>query len=192
MCKESWQDSGIWSQIHQVKPIFVEPHLKKLFLESMEEYYAKIKDPRTKGAIFIGVCRGKVAEGLDFADMNGRAVIITGIPFPPWKDPKVELKMKYMDDLGGGSTGQEWYCLEASRAVNQAIGRIIRHKNDFGSILLCDCRFNNPKTKRQLSTWLQNHLTTNSYKSFGAVITSIAQFFIRQTVRFYKKKMSLK
>ena len=26
----------------------------------------------------MAVCRGKVAEGLDFADNNGRAVLITG------------------------------------------------------------------------------------------------------------------
>ena len=31
----------------------------------------------------------QVSEGLDFADMNGRAVIITGQPFPPRMDPRV-------------------------------------------------------------------------------------------------------
>lgn len=30
-----------------------------------------------------------MSEGLDFADINGRAVIITGIPFPPRMEPKV-------------------------------------------------------------------------------------------------------
>ena len=40
----------------------------------------------------MAVCRGKVAEGLDFADDNGRAVLITGLPYPPFKDARVELK----------------------------------------------------------------------------------------------------
>jgi len=31
----------------------------------------------------------QVSEGLDFIDANGRAVIITGIPYPPRMDPKV-------------------------------------------------------------------------------------------------------
>lgn len=36
--------------------------------------------------------RGKVSEGLDFADAAGRAVVITGIPFAPLADAKVMLK----------------------------------------------------------------------------------------------------
>jgi hypothetical protein len=36
----------------------------------------------------FAVCRGKVSEGLDFADANGRAVVITGLPFPNTKDPR--------------------------------------------------------------------------------------------------------
>ena len=31
----------------------------------------------------------QVSEGLDFADNNGRAVVITGLPYPPRMDPKV-------------------------------------------------------------------------------------------------------
>lgn len=31
----------------------------------------------------------QVSEGLDFADKAGRAVIVTGIPFALWNDPKV-------------------------------------------------------------------------------------------------------
>jgi hypothetical protein len=37
--------------------------------------------------------------------------------------------------------GEEWYVQQASRAVNQAVGRVIRHRNDYGAIILCDERF---------------------------------------------------
>jgi len=40
-----------------------------------------------------------VSEGLDFSDCNGRAVVITGLPFPPIMDPKVTLKMKFLDEV---------------------------------------------------------------------------------------------
>lgn len=38
-----------------------------------------------------------MSEGLDFADGNGRAVVITGLPYPPYKDPRVVLKRQYLD-----------------------------------------------------------------------------------------------
>jgi regulator of telomere elongation helicase 1 len=62
----------------------------------MPDYYAAVKEGR--GACFMAVCRGKVAEGLDFADENGRAVLITGLPYPPLKDPRVELKRAFLDE----------------------------------------------------------------------------------------------
>lgn len=33
------------------------------------------------GALFLAVCRGKVSEGLDFADNNARAVITVSIMY---------------------------------------------------------------------------------------------------------------
>lgn len=41
----------------------------------------------------------QVSEGLDFADENGRAVVITGLPYPPYMDPKVVLKMQFLDEV---------------------------------------------------------------------------------------------
>lgn len=38
-------------------------------------------------------------------------------------------------------SGDAWYVQQAIRAVNQAMGRVIRHKGDFGAIILCDERF---------------------------------------------------
>lgn len=38
--------------------------------------------------MFFAVCRGKVSEGLDFADSAGRAVVLTGIPYAMARDPK--------------------------------------------------------------------------------------------------------
>ena len=41
----------------------------------------------------------QVSEGLDFSDNNGRAVIVTGLPYPPRMDPKVMLKMQFLDEM---------------------------------------------------------------------------------------------
>jgi hypothetical protein len=74
---------------------------------------------------------------------------------------------------GKSINGQDWYNQSAVRAVNQvsesmsitlplaervvhqAIGRVIRHKNDWGAIMLLDDRFINEKHKCQLSRWVR-------------------------------------
>lgn len=38
-------------------------------------------------------------------------------------------------------SGDQWYSQQALRAVNQGIGRVIRHRRDYGAIILCDDRF---------------------------------------------------
>lgn len=45
-------------------------------------------------------------------------------------------------------SGHEWYRQQAFRAVNQAIGRVIRHRHDYGAIFLCDHRCGSPQLAR--------------------------------------------
>lgn len=176
--QEVWQQSGLWTSINDVKPIFTEPKRKDEFDTCMQDYYSAVNVSR--GAIFMAVLRGKVSEGLDFKDQNGRAVIVIGLPFPPYLDPRVVLKKEYLqvnrNALNQLQSGQDWYNMEATRAVNQAIGRVIRHKDDYGAILLCDQRFNN--YKQGLSRWIQSHIKApNGPFKFGPVINELNQFF---------------
>uniref|UniRef100_A0A5F8HH63 Regulator of telomere elongation helicase 1 n=1 Tax=Monodelphis domestica TaxID=13616 RepID=A0A5F8HH63_MONDO len=151
------------------------------FARKMEELKAIFVEPRSKGG-FTEVCNMNQCEGLDFADMNGRGVIITGLPFPPRMDPRVILKMQFLDEMRGKSgaggqylTGHEWYRQQASRAVNQAIGRVIRHRQDFGAIFLCDHRFTNSDARAQLPSWVRPYVKV--YDNFGHIIRDAAQFF---------------
>ncbi|EDV23136.1 uncharacterized protein TRIADDRAFT_27892 [Trichoplax adhaerens] len=179
-CIEHWQSSGIWDRICQHKSLHIEPQHKSEFNRVMDEYYSSVRDENCSGAIFLGVCRGKVSEGVDFADINGRAVIITGLPFPPSKEAKVMLKMQYLDENIGfkehkSICGRDWYRQQASRAVNQAIGRVIRHRNDYGAIILCDERFNQKDSISQLPKWLKDYV--QAYGSFGLTQKSLKDFF---------------
>uniref|UniRef100_A0A4W3IMT6 Regulator of telomere elongation helicase 1 n=1 Tax=Callorhinchus milii TaxID=7868 RepID=A0A4W3IMT6_CALMI len=140
-------------------------------------YYDKVNDPKSNGACFYAVCRGKISEGLDFADINGRGVMVTGLPFPPRMDPRVVLKMQFLDEMRAKRylSGQQWYRQQASRAVNQAIGRVIRHRDDYGAIFLCDHRFMGTEVRSQLPSWVRPHVKV--YENFGHVIRDAAQFF---------------
>ena len=66
-----------------------EPHL---FAKTIEMYYNNIFEGEKKGAIMMGVCRGRMSEGLDFSDDAARLVIVVGIPYPMVADPKIVLK----------------------------------------------------------------------------------------------------
>jgi Rad3-related DNA helicase len=67
----------------------------------------------------MGVCRGKLSEGIDFSDDAARCVIMVGIPYPQMKDPNVIMKRHYLDSKQPYSNpGKQWYNREASRSVN--------------------------------------------------------------------------
>uniref|UniRef100_A0A8C1WR91 Regulator of telomere elongation helicase 1 n=1 Tax=Cyprinus carpio TaxID=7962 RepID=A0A8C1WR91_CYPCA len=150
------------------------------FWRVIDGYYDKVNDPNSNGGSFFAVCRGKASEGLDFADTYGRGVVITGLPFPPRMDPRVVLKMQYLDEMcknkiSGYLSGQEWYRQQASRAVNQAIGRVIRHREDYGAIFLCDHRFKGTEARNQLPSWVRPYVKI--YDGFGTMVRDAAQFF---------------
>lgn len=42
------------------------------------------------------------------------------------------------------------------RAVNQSIGRAIRHKDDYATVILLDKRFNQSRIKQKLPQWIQD------------------------------------
>nr|XP_056700889.1 regulator of telomere elongation helicase 1 [Euleptes europaea] len=178
---EYWREHDFAGKIEAVKPVFVEPRNKGTFTEVMDAYYEKAVCPKSNGAVFLAVCRGKASEGLDFADKNGRGVIITGLPFPPRMDPRVMLKMQFLDEMKcknadrQGLSGNTWYKQQASRAVNQAIGRVIRHRQDYGAIFLCDHRFSNTDARAQLPSWVRPYAKT--YDNFGHLVREVSQFF---------------
>nr|XP_051685061.1 regulator of telomere elongation helicase 1 isoform X1 [Oryctolagus cuniculus] len=179
---EFWRARDLARKMEALKPLFVEPRSKDSFTEVINAYYKQVASGGPGGAAFLAVCRGKASEGLDFSDTNGRGVIVTGLPYPPRMDPRVVLKMQFLDEMKaqggpGGQflSGQEWYRLQASRAVNQAIGRVIRHRHDYGAVFLCDHRFAYADARAQLPSWVRPCVKV--YDSFGHVIRDVAQFF---------------
>ncbi|KAH8091146.1 ATP-dependent DNA helicase [Aureococcus anophagefferens] len=120
--------------------------------------------PGAPGALLLAVCRGKVSEGMDFADDRCRCVVVTGLPYAPARDRKVRGKRSFLDDKKrqnrDGLSGGAWYDQQAARAVNQALGRAIRHKGDFGAVLLCDERFASRGKRAMLSKWIDDSLKT--------------------------------
>ncbi|KAI4896648.1 hypothetical protein NFI96_029906, partial [Prochilodus magdalenae] len=181
--RDRWMNTGLWERLEERKTVIAEPRggAKSDFDELLQTYYEAIRQsgPRD-GALLIAVCRGKVSEGLDFTDDNARAVVTVGIPFPNIKDLQVvELKMKYNDQHSksrGLLPGGRWYEIQAYRALNQALGRCIRHRNDWGALILVDDRFRaNPnKYITGLSKWVRQ--LVKHHDNFSSAIQSLASF----------------
>lgn len=136
---------------------------KKCFSESKDSSEDLIKKYRKaalepKGALLFCVCRGKISEGIDFPNELCRSVVFIGIPFPNINDIVLKEKKNHYDKIsksesGNKLSGERWYQNLTFRSVNQAIGRVIRHIYDFGTIFLMDVRYNFPKYKNQLPKW---------------------------------------
>ncbi|XP_036612018.1 Fanconi anemia group J protein [Trichosurus vulpecula] len=180
--KERWIHTGLWHNLELVKTIITEPQGadKAAFDEVLQVYYDAIKCKGDRdGALLVAVFRGKVSEGLDFSDENARAVITIGIPFPNVRDLQVELKKKYNDQHSkqrGLLPGRQWYEIQAYRALNQALGRCIRHKNDWGALILVDDRFrSNPdRYVSGLSKWVRQQI--KHHETFESALESLAAF----------------
>lgn len=144
------------------KQVFIEHKYQEQFKDQFSQYKniidnIEIPEEDCTGAVMMGVCRGKLSEGIDFSDDAARCVIMVGIPYPQMNDPNVIMKKHYLDSQKPGS-GQLWYNQESCRSVNQSIGRVIRHINDYGIIVLADERFAWSANQKDLPGWVRQSL----------------------------------
>lgn len=125
------------------------------FEKALKRYRMRIV--MKKPALLLCVFRGKAAEGTDFRDEYARAVVTVGIPYPSVRDPQIALKKEY-NDKKGGFNGRMWYEAQAYRALNQALGRVVRHSADWGALYLLDCRFSEKRYQARLPQWVTANL----------------------------------
>ncbi|CDW84129.1 regulator of telomere elongation helicase 1 [Stylonychia lemnae] len=197
-CDELWENSNIKQQIEKFKRIFLEPKELINYKQTMDSYYKTIfnedQNESNNGAILMGVCRGRISEGLDFSDNAARCVIVVGIPYPLYTDPKVILKRNYLDKKLEEKrseymrlSGKDWYSQCGIRAVNQAIGRVIRHVQDYGSIILVDQRFGWGGIKNQISKWLRDRIL--HHDDCHQLIDNLSKFYLIMSKRGFKAKV---
>uniref|UniRef100_A0A1I7TAN3 DNA helicase n=1 Tax=Caenorhabditis tropicalis TaxID=1561998 RepID=A0A1I7TAN3_9PELO len=180
-------------QIEAKKKVLFEPRRSSELSGVMDDFDAAIFNPKKfgptiNGALMFAVFRGKVSEGIDFADDRARVVISVGIPYPNAMDDQVNAKKLYNDQNSksmGILTGDEWYTTQAYRALNQALGRCLRHRNDWGAMLMIDERLERQTGTMQsgavsarVSKWIRAQL--KSYPSFKMFNANFREFIERQ------------
>ncbi|KAL9019463.1 MAG: hypothetical protein Q9185_003254 [Variospora sp. 1 TL-2023] len=173
------------TRLEKLKPVFQESKVASQVEDVLQQYSKAIDDGR--GGILLSVVGGKLSEGINFSDKLGRGVAVVGLPFPNIHSAQWKAKLEYIErsivDRGGSSmegkaAGREFYENACMRAVNQSIGRAIRHQKDFASILLLDRRYSIPRIGDKLPSWIKQALPlTNTAPAFSETVRELRKFF---------------
>ena len=194
-----WQNKKIISKISKYKEFCQDKHDQQLNKKVLEIYQKANSSPENKGAILFSVCRGSCSEGMNFKDDAARLVIVVGIPFAYLGDPRTQLRKEYQDDFNRlyfafikeknikKLSGSEWYSLNAIKCVNQALGRVIRHSNDYGCMLLVDSRYQYNSNKCLISKWISEQVIIYNKNNNHRLISNVESFF-KDAKNFTDKK----
>ena len=166
-CCARWASTGAWDTLGEAKPVFREPRTSGSVDALLDRYGTAACTG--KGALLLCVVGGKLSEGINFSDRLGRCVVMVGLPYAPPSDAELAERMSWLDaatpEQGGGpGSGRAYYEALCMRAVNQSIGRAIRHAKDYAAIVLVDTRWTKPVAEGgvagKLPTWMAGSLVT--------------------------------
>lgn len=176
-----WQKTGILERMNARKKVFREPRKTNQLDQVLSSYSSYIKNsadnnPSPNGAVLFCVVGGKMSEGINFSDDLGRCIVMVGLPYPNMYSPELKEKMTYLDSTLGPKAGQSHYENLCMKAVNQSIGRAIRHRGDYATILLLDQRYGSARITKSLPDWISNRL--QHHTRFGSAFAAIRKFFV--------------
>jgi chromosome transmission fidelity protein 1 len=200
----STKQETIWNRLQAKKALFRESKGGSSDEVLAQYSEAILGDPNKpdskgngKGALLLSVVGGKMSEGINFSDRLGRCVVIVGLPYPNINSPDWKARIEYIESTtlarltsASGTTSRteaaaaakqaarDFYENACMRAVNQSIGRAIRHKGDYAAIVLVDRRFGTPRIRAKLPGWIQGGLVEGSEKSgLGQLMGKLGAFF---------------
>uniref|UniRef100_A0A182Q0F8 DNA 5'-3' helicase n=1 Tax=Anopheles farauti TaxID=69004 RepID=A0A182Q0F8_9DIPT len=173
------EESGNHTSLQERKKVFREPKTTGQVEQTLLEYGKAARS--SIGAILLSVVGGKMSEGLNFSDELGRCVVVVGLPYPNRTNPELIERMRFLDrtfTLGTVDTtaGNEYYENLCLKAVNQCIGRAVRHIRDYAAVLLLDTRYcTGERIRRKLPIWISQRL--ECLDKYGQVHGKLVKFF---------------
>jgi chromosome transmission fidelity protein 1 len=178
-------------RLAETKVIFQES--KGVSVDELLQDYAHAVDSG-RGGLLLSVIGGKLSEGINFSDKLGRAVIAVGLPFPNANSAEWKAKMQHIEELryqqgrkegklqeadlkaAAKSASRDFYENACMRAVNQSIGRVIRHRGDYAAILMVDRRFATARIRQKLPGWIQESLS-REVQAWKEIESGVENFF---------------
>lgn len=157
------------------------------------------------GAMLLSVVGGKLSEGINFSDRLGRCVVVVGLPYPNAQSADWRARLEYVEatvlarlleqgDEGGEEkavvvpraeaearakqAAREFYENACMRAVNQSIGRAIRHRGDYAAVVLVDRRFGTERIRGKLPGWIREGVVAGSEgRGVPGLMGGLSSFF---------------
>ncbi|KAK6000775.1 hypothetical protein QM012_003500 [Aureobasidium pullulans] len=184
-----WQKTGLWTRMQEAKTIFKETQQTGTE-DTLNAYTTSVRSQPT-GAFLLAVIGGRLSEGINFSDELGRCVMVIGLPYANPNTAEQKAKIKYIEEkavasasagVGASSAGaaaaaRDFADNTCMRAVNQAIGRAVRHKNDWSAILLFDNRYTQKRIQDRLPGWIKASLGQTQRTSFNDVEAGLKRFY---------------
>jgi chromosome transmission fidelity protein 1 len=167
---------SFWDRFIQTKPVFLEQRSDQKFANAtsvskeaivdsvLSSYSVAIASGNGHGALLFAVIGGTLSEGINFSDALGRGVIVVGLPFPNPYSAEWKAKMQYISSKetarggDGKAAARDFYENTCMRAVNQCVGRAIRHKGDYAAIMMLDKRYGSERIQNKLPKWIRGSL----------------------------------
>ena len=185
---QQWSQDSTMTRIAKYKRVFNDS--PSASADEIFSRYSEAVRSDPQGAVLFSVVAGKLSEGINFSDELGRCVVVVGLPYPNLETPEWKAKMQYIDDKAvargerRGKASREHAENVCMRAINQAIGRAIRHKGDWASILLLDSRYTQPRIQSKLPGWIKASLPPSSVAISGveSVFKDLSAFFGQRTM----------
>eukprot|EP00798_Chlamydomonas_sp_ICE-L_P026870 gene26870-4478_t len=139
-----------------------------------------------RGAVFLSVARGKVAEGIDFDRHYGRCVIMFGIPYQYTLSRILRARMDYLQETFQIKEG-DYLTFDAIRQAAQCVGRVIRSKADYGMMIFADRRYQRHDKRDKLPGWITRHMKDAHLNLSSDMMVHVAREFMRGMAQPYER-----
>jgi len=163
-----WRESNLLQSLVGNKLLFLETPDPVETTHAVAAY--KIACDLGRGAVFFGVARGKVSEGVDFKGPHGRICLLVGVPYSYSGSALVQVRLAYLSRQRNVSE-REYLQADAGRVASQCVGRVLRGSGDFAAVLLADYRYE--ELRPYLSGWLQASLTGDGGKKVEVLVQEL-------------------
>ena len=172
-----WDHIGVLKRVLEHKLLFIET--KDIVETTLALDNFKRACDSGKGAVFLSIARGKVAEGIDFDRHYGRAVMLFGIPFQFTKNNVLLARLEWLRAQKQVKE-TDYLTFDAMRNAAQCVGRVIRSKTDYGVMVFADARYNMPDKRNKLPPWVQQFLSDSHLNLSTDLAVEMARSFLRE------------